>query len=119
MPVGRAYCFAAELDGKPAVFIDSIEFLESFPAGPEVRKAVVQLMKDLANHFNVPVAIENTSNGRISNRPWVNETISGAKLEKRTLNAQKLGDNVYAEHIEVRPDSMAVFMAKPTTNQST
>ncbi|ASI13800.1 hypothetical protein Mia14_0486 [Candidatus Mancarchaeum acidiphilum] len=96
-PIGRTYCFAAEVDGKPMLFIDSLEFLSSFYPGIEVQKALPEMIKDLAKHFNVPVVI---NTGRVSNREWVNDVIGNAGFNKKTISIKKLGNDVFAEHIE-------------------
>ena len=110
-PVGRAYLFATKIDGKPAVFIDSVEFLASFPAGDGVEKALVDALKDFANYVKMPVYIDIKG---VSNRGWVNDTIKdanfpiqnikkfeklGAKPVKFPNESNKLGEGgAYMEH---------------------
>ncbi len=98
-PIGRIYCFAAEMDGKPTLFIDSLEFLKSFNAGEEVKKILPKVIKNLSNDFGVPVAI-NTN--KISNRVWVNDVMyrNAAEFDKRVVvPIKKIGNNVFMEHL--------------------
>ncbi len=107
VPVGRIYCFAALLDGKPAVFIDSLEFLASFPVGPEVMKALPLLVEDYTKHLGTTVAID--AEGKISNRPWVKPAID-VGFEKKIVQAQKLGNPVYTENIRTEQEEVRVFI---------
>ena len=100
-PIGRIYCFAAEMDGKPTLFIDSLEFLKSFNAGEEVKKILPKVIKNLSNDFGVPVAI-NTN--KISNRVWVNDVMyrNAAEFDKRVVvPIKKIGNDVFMEHLSV------------------
>lgn len=103
-PVGRAYLFATKIDDKPAIFIDSIEFIASFPAGYEVREALINALKDFANYVeNTPLYID--SGEHISNRSWVNEALGSADFPIQSIKKfEKLGDKIgrndgiYMEH---------------------
>ncbi len=102
-PIGRIYCFAAEMDGKPAIFIDSLEFIASFNAGEEVQKVLPKVIKDLSKNFEAPVALDIY---RISNRTWVNDVIHNARFDQGEVSIKKVGngnlnDKIFMEHLSL------------------
>jgi hypothetical protein len=90
--------FATIINGKPSVFIDSIEFLASFDAGEEVKNTLIKALKDFSDYIGVPVYIDATHN--ISNRDWVNNAIEEAGFRRKHISTfTKLGNpRVYMEH---------------------
>ena len=107
-PIGRAYCFAVETRDGPAVLVDSIEFLASFPAGPSVEGIVGGLLlQDYADNLGVPVLID--ANARVSNRSWVTSAIQSSGLSRGAVSMSKIGNEVYMEHIHTQE----VYKAAP------
>ncbi|MEM3227609.1 MAG: hypothetical protein QXK65_01515, partial [Candidatus Micrarchaeaceae archaeon] len=97
-PVGRAYLFAVTIDNKPAVLVDSIEFLRSFNAGIGTMKAVVEMLRDYAKWVGTDLYIDKRD---ISNSEWVNKAIDNAGFKEERINSLiKLGNRVYADHLE-------------------
>ena len=106
-PVGRVYCFSIILNGKPAVLVDSIEFLASLPAGQNVENAIPHIIQDYAKHVGVPVVID--AKPHISNREWVTGAVQAAAPPRTYGMITKVGDRVYMEHTS----ATAFFIFQP------